>query len=129
MKKTYFDVWGKYFGFPKCCVRAFVKHEMNSDIGYSSFVGIRKLHLTGFVPCTKCNNNKTESELLTEIEKNRICDVPFPETNNFIEEIDSIIKSDFFTTLEKSLIYYEYQEEYNEYLYMKNNANMYQEAC
>lgn len=129
MKKTFFDVWGKYYGFPKCCVQAFVKHNIEIGFGYADFVGIRKLHMTGFVPCTHCNDTKTESELLSEIENNRICKIPFPQTNYFLEDIENIMSSPLFTRTEKAVIYSQYKDRYDEYLYTKQHSNLYKEAC
>ncbi len=61
------EMWGKYFGFPSCCIEAFLKGEHKKG-GY--FCG------TGFVPCEKCYDKPVE-EVMNVIKVNRICPTPF----------------------------------------------------
>jgi hypothetical protein len=61
---------GEYLGFPDCCIDEFVNRRGHP--------GPRKLLGTGYVPCASCNN-KTEHELVDQIDLNRKCPVPFPE--------------------------------------------------
>lgn len=62
---------GRYFGYPDCCINAFA---MFDHIGKPK----RKLWGTGFVPCYTCDQTKTEDQLKEEIERNRLCPIPFP---------------------------------------------------
>lgn len=55
-------MWGKYYGYPDCCVEAFLKGEQHFG-GY--FSG------TGFVPCEKCHFRPVE-DVVQQILTNRI---------------------------------------------------------
>lgn len=56
---------GKLFGYPDCCIEAFIALQHWND------GSPRKLHGTGFIPCVCCNITKTEEELVYEINLNR----------------------------------------------------------
>ena len=66
---------GLYFGYPKCCIEEFCNGEPNF---ITTLEDMRLFCGTGFVPCKKCNETKTEDQLLAEIAKNRKYDKPFP---------------------------------------------------
>ena len=70
-KKDNFYIFGKYFGFPDCCIESFYTLE---HVGGPP----RKLSGTGYIPCLKCNE-KTEEELIAAIQENRECKTPFPK--------------------------------------------------
>lgn len=76
------DKWkiiGKQFGYPQCCIDAFVKLE---HIGCE-----RKLTGTGYIPCIECDK-KTEEELIMIINANRTHSTLFPIENR--QEIKAI---------------------------------------
>lgn len=78
-KDDTFYVFGKFFGFPECCIKSFYSMEHVGDC--------RKLAGTGYIPCLKCNE-KTEAELIAVISKNRVCKTPFPfEDRKAVEEL------------------------------------------
>ena len=54
---------GKYFGYPNCCIEAFIKDKQQQN---SVFLG------TGFLPCQKCNK-QTPKVLIEKINTNRVC--------------------------------------------------------
>lgn len=85
------EMWGKYFGYPKCCIDFFV-----SEIIPKTYNGVykppAKLAFTGFVPCPKCNKIKTEDQMISEINKNRLSDKPFPETSSYKQDVNNIKK-------------------------------------
>jgi hypothetical protein len=62
---------GLALGFPKCCVAEWI-----NEIDLPSHQR-RKLDGTGYIPCRKCNE-KTEDELVSVINTNRLCYTPFP---------------------------------------------------
>ena len=74
----HFMDYGRYFGYPECCIKDFIKR-----VGiFRSTKGLkmekRKLHGTGYVPCPECN--KLDKKTLIEtIKKNRAHPQPFPE--------------------------------------------------
>jgi hypothetical protein len=81
-----FDMYreGKYFGYPECCTNALRNHELT--FGESAFTG------SGYIPCDTCAK-KPYDELVAEIQRNRVCSIPFPngsgldpETRKFTEE-------------------------------------------
>ncbi len=104
---TSWDIFGKYYGYPKCCIDEFVSKSRNINKR-------RKLCGTGYIPCHRCNK-KTVRVLKSTIQKNRIALSVFPSLlpNNYKEHeemILNILKSDKFSELEKSAMqdHYEY---------------------
>jgi len=63
-------VFGRYYGFPECCIREFSKGE--SHYKTRQFCG------TGFVPCAACNE-KPAWKILKDIRARRIAPTPFPD--------------------------------------------------
>ena len=59
--KYVWRMWGKWYGYPDCCIDAFCKSEQRFG-GY--FNG------TGFVPCAKCYDKPVE-DLISQIKINR----------------------------------------------------------
>lgn len=63
---------GILFGYPICCIQSFLMME---HLGQP----LRKLNGTGFIPCHRCNEEKTEEELVAAINLARQPDLPpFP---------------------------------------------------
>lgn len=94
---------GRYFGFPSCCVTAFFDHT-DPDIGYGQACGQRKLHGTGFIPCSWCNLVKSEQHLMDEIASNRICPTPFPQEIDFETALHEILAHPDFSLDEKESV-------------------------
>ena len=70
---------GENFGYPKCCIDAFVNTYDNfNDLSYDDGRSERKLFGSGFVPCVKCHETKTEQQLVDEINANRKFPLRFP---------------------------------------------------
>ena len=86
MTKADWEVFGRYFGYPECCIKAFL-------IGSHRGGPKRKLHGTGYIPCTECNE-KLECELLNSIKTNRKHYLPFPEVDNEIADFDLNLKGE-----------------------------------
>lgn len=75
----HFISYGRYFGYPDCCIEDFVKRVKQFKEGK---VGVRpkekrKLHGTGYVPCPECNKLDKKT-LVATIKANRAHDQPFP---------------------------------------------------
>ena len=78
-KEKYFREDGKNLGYPQCCIDEFVATYDNfEDLSYDDGRSQRKLFGSGFVPCVKCHETKTEQELVDEINANRTFLSPFP---------------------------------------------------
>jgi len=82
------QMYGEYFGYPKCCVKYFVENFDELPILNKRR---KPLHGSGFIPCPDCSLNKTEEELIKEINENRKYEKPFapfletcPETGIWI---------------------------------------------
>ena len=54
---------GKYFGYPNCCIKAFLLGEQSQDSVFSG---------TAFLPCSECNK-KNPLEIVDVINTNRVC--------------------------------------------------------
>lgn len=80
-----FDIFGKYFGFPECCIQEFINRT--ESLGDEPF----PLRGTGFVPC-QCCRKKTEDELVKIINANRYCPAPFP----YGEDASNLFLYDFY---------------------------------
>lgn len=61
-------VSGIFYGYPDCCIRAFMTPDRGTN---HPLIG------TGYIPCKACEK-KTMGELITVIDRNRFCEVPFP---------------------------------------------------
>ena len=62
---------GLVFGYPECCVEAFLELR---HLGEPE----RKFHGTGFVPCETCDREKSVEQLRSEIDAARLHSDPFP---------------------------------------------------
>lgn len=69
---------GKVFGYPDCCVDAFVVRHAMHEAGEEIDPGPFKLDGTGFVPCPACNQ-KSEAELISIIQARRKYHEAFPD--------------------------------------------------
>lgn len=70
-----FNVLGKYFGYPQCCIDSFIvlTGSVNNPLGAK--VG----NSTGFIPCPVCAQKVISEEVeLKELIINRECPEPFP---------------------------------------------------
>jgi hypothetical protein len=67
MKKGFIE-YGEMYGYPKCCIAEFVECVLFPD--KLAARKRRKLHGTGYVPCSGCNE-KQEIELIKAINANR----------------------------------------------------------
>lgn len=104
----FWRVWGKYYGYPRCCTEAMIKHHyQHPDELYGTFVGKRKHHGTGYIPCENCNT-KTEIYLKEYISRHRLCKTPFPGAN-FKEDLTVILNSARFSDEEKALMKCQYK--------------------
>lgn len=87
MKKfeiTNWDIYGMYFGYSRCCIKAFSK---GNHIGMPP----RKLHGSGYIPCDVCNE-KSEETLISEIRKRRRHHQSFPRCNESPDNIKEVFK-------------------------------------
>lgn len=89
IKFTLKESWlirGRYYGYPDCCIQAFLELEHLSD------PEPRKLDGTGYVPCKDCNA-KSEEDLKHMIQSKRKALMPFPNENKEDEShLNSVVK-------------------------------------
>jgi len=64
--------YGELYGYPQCCIDAFISGESQLYKSDKHFKGC------GYLPCSKCDQ-KTSEELLEVIKANRKFPRPFPE--------------------------------------------------
>ncbi len=80
--KDHWKAMGLHFGYPDCCIEAFVTGVNKCDTA-----GKYKLQYTGYVPCKTCNETFTEEQMVATIEFNRWEEEPFHKSilraNNF----------------------------------------------
>jgi hypothetical protein len=69
---------GKYYGYPDCCIRAFLtKQHLKNTFGEH---GKNTFGDHGFIPCAKCAAKIQRGETTLEnLIQNRECETPFPE--------------------------------------------------
>ena len=72
---TYWYNTGVHFGFPECCIEAFLEEDY--DFPPTSFDG------TGYRPCKLCSEKEPE-ELIKYINANRKHPKPFPDDSGFV---------------------------------------------
>ena len=71
--------WGEYYGYPKCCIRAFHK-MLVEDIKITEIsLERRTAAKEGFVPCERCAKKILlgNTEIWKYIETHRQCPTPF----------------------------------------------------
>ena len=99
---------GEFFGYPKCCVKSFIKYLTGK--GKRSCIQNITSHPEGFVPCEKHARKIHRGEInVKDIILNRVCTVEF-QYNNY--------KGEYFTEVKKS-------EEFKEWLKMVRESNNY----
>jgi hypothetical protein len=69
---------GKHFGFPDCCIKAFIEDNL-PETNSSVFSG------TGYRPCENCSKIEPD-ELIVSINKRRSHPYPFPDSRNFVRD-------------------------------------------
>ena len=62
-------ILGVAFGYPPCCIEAFIKEENVRSDDFED----------GFLPCKECYENKTKEELYAEINERRLFKGTFPD--------------------------------------------------
>lgn len=73
-KKLTWDELGRYFGFPACCRRAFVRDQEEIKLRQQVSMG------TGFVPCAEHARLVAKGAIdLRDLVHNRLCPLPFPQ--------------------------------------------------
>lgn len=82
LMKSKNQCWGDYFGYPKCCIKAF--HTMLiQDIKFNQ-ISIERKRATkyGFVPCQRCAQKILEGKIKVEdcILPTRQCPKPFTQS-------------------------------------------------
>lgn len=111
MSKPFWRVWGKFYGYPQCCMDEMSHFYVTNPKGYYGLaVGDRKLDGTGFIPCAKHNKFKTK-HLVGLINSNRLCTKEFPYGGGLTQDLDEIIGSNHFKAFEKKLITNQYRDE------------------
>ena len=94
--------YGTYFGFPDCCKEFFLKNA-NNPVGKKGGWWLRFYPFwdqpfkgTGYIPCVSCSS-KTDVELITLINSNRLCSTPFPDRRNqhefFEAEVNELLRT------------------------------------
>jgi len=76
--------YGKRFGYPECCIEAFVKRnidiEDDDDIIGPNRIQIRVSNNTGFIPCSYCSWKILSRQCkLEDLIKKRKYRKPFPK--------------------------------------------------
>lgn len=81
-----FDLWGEFFGYPKCCRDFFTHRAMILFAGKKDIIPDEyPLIGTGFIPCPVCVATYTDEELVQRISDARHCSIPFPQVYDTIE--------------------------------------------
>lgn len=68
-----FEEWGRYFGYPECCIKWFVEHAGTKLTTSQNAVHGHR----GFIPCPSCADKVTRETLHTLL-VDRKCALPFP---------------------------------------------------
>lgn len=76
--------WGRYFGFPNCCIKFFLDESGGDWWARKFYPKGFPLEGTGYIPCPECSK-KSEQELIDIINSNRYCLTEFPEMGDFEE--------------------------------------------
>lgn len=91
LHKELWKLYGIYFGYPKCCVNAFIKGRFWNHLPEKLKP---KCKGKGFVPCKRCCNKILKNNLkIKSLIKNRICKTKYPDspiniTSSLIDTIE-----------------------------------------
>jgi hypothetical protein len=68
--------YGKYYGYPKCCIESFIESTMLFK--NKTRTQIKISNNSGFIPCSYCSWKVLSKQCtLNDLIHNRICDKPF----------------------------------------------------
>lgn len=68
---------GNYFGYPECCINAFV-----ADLQSGNSPAARKLDNSGFIPCAECRQKIISNQAaISDLIVNRRSPLEFPKEN------------------------------------------------
>jgi hypothetical protein len=83
---NYRELFGKYYGYPKCCIDSFI-------IGTKKTRNQRYSHKRlGFIPCNNCATKIMNGEITIEqLIKNRIYSKAFPKNSRKKERICKVL--------------------------------------
>lgn len=83
-----FELLGKYFGYPECCTKSFIRLPI-----YERSLVQKSVHKnTGFIPCHECAMKIINKETtLSGLIKNRICPVEFSNGNPNSEQVSEYL--------------------------------------
>ena len=92
MRSRLWYIWGKYYGYPECCINHLV--QVCSKESFTGHNRTTKLTGTGYVTCPKCDK-KNIKELTSTLKISRICNIDFPKCNVVIDipHLYSVCKS------------------------------------
>lgn len=62
---------GELYGYPTCCVKSFISDMVDFSRLTDPSRLERKLIGTGYIPCSECDNNYSEEELIAIINESR----------------------------------------------------------
>jgi hypothetical protein len=102
-----FKLMGQFFGYPECCIEAFLTRarKMITATDREAFekaalvTSEQDKFTLGFVPCPECAKKYPPGQEFQLI-SNRVCSVPYPDGSTygaFEEEFDNYIQSQFKT--------------------------------
>lgn len=86
------EIIGRYYGYPACCVRGYLRGEKNVNNITKLQIKITKQLGEGFMPChnhcLQINSGKVEAKNLITA---RICPYPFPQSASYEEAKEYLI--------------------------------------
>lgn len=85
-QQWYWYYWGKYLGYPNCCIDFFVQNAGKDWWMNKIYPKGFKFKGSGYIPCKSCNK-LPEEQIIKRINYRRKASVPFPQEIDFeIEE-------------------------------------------
>jgi hypothetical protein len=81
MVESRHQLFGRWFGFPQCCIDWF-ETEVMPDPNHAANVP-NPLKGTGYRPCPACAQRPVV-ELIDTINSNRVCPEPFPDFDPYL---------------------------------------------
>ena len=84
-QKTIIKKQGEFFGYPKCCVKAFLRRVSGKKTKDKQLQVAR----AGFIPCAKHADKILKGETILEnVIENRVCSIPFTSNKVSIYNIE-----------------------------------------
>ena len=101
LEDNYFPAMGRYYGYPECCIQAFIDDVNNRE----RLVTRTKRHKEGVhhIVCDHCHDSKSPQELLNDMMGRRLCSLHPNTERNDLDQV--VIEAELLMLLHEGKLY------------------------